>query len=662
MIRVVLICLALACAMIRHAQAQVLTIPVRGGEHAQYTRLVLPLSDGVDWRLLQDGRRAVLTLAGTDIRFDVTQTFARIPRTRLRDLRASPEGLELTLGCECDLRAAEDLAGMLVIDIVGPEQAQTQGQAMRPLPRPARASAPPAPDAIARRAGTAVATALRNPPPAGALPTLAAAPVLGIPSQPQLPASGPEGAPAAIAPEAVLAQLGGAVAVAVGQNLLLPSAGQPETRPSDDTPPPGALSPLAAQQVAVTDSIARARGLPMVVAADPARAQCPPPTALAIDTWQRGTDSAAQALVPTALYDLRDQLDHAAATAAARGMVYWGFGTEARLILSMLPAMGPEEQLLADIATVVELGPARAPRLRDLAPCGPFGALFAAFATLPDRLAPDFPVDQALTGIAQLPAHLRLHLGPALLRHLELHGDDRHAQVLRDMLARVARPDTRGMNGAGGTDPSKVAAVDTRTPLAPEELLVLLDQYATSRAPLPDALRLQAESQAVALRRTAPGDRIAAHWARALARDGKIDAAFDVIAEPDLIADRSLRAQVRSDLFLALTDTAPDIEFLQQVFRQDPWSDPPRPDTARALSQRLRALGFADQAAGLLNDTDPFAPPLAPANMTAPDSPAAPTASSTAPTAPPGLLGAGRAALRDSAALRARMAELLPPD
>jgi hypothetical protein len=164
-----------------------------------------------------------------------------------------------------------------------------------------------------------------------------------------------------------------------------------------------------------------------------------------------------------------------------------------------------------------------------------------------------------------------------------------------------------------------------------------------------------------------------------------------------------------------------DAYFLTQVFRADPWQDPVAPEVMSLLAARLHDLGFQAEGDALLlprstpeNDgrngaaRTPIA--VVPSTLRQPDraesdastaSPPAVTeptplgadarqgaatdgASTAAPTAAPsdagtpgapirqpiapdtlpaetGLLFAGRKALEDSAAMRARITQLLPP-
>lgn len=97
------------------SMASAATLPVQGGEHADFTRLVVPLPDGANWDLQVMGRQAILRIDGAD--FETSRTFDKIPRDRLVSLTKAGDGaLALNLACECTIRRSI-VDGHIVIDI-----------------------------------------------------------------------------------------------------------------------------------------------------------------------------------------------------------------------------------------------------------------------------------------------------------------------------------------------------------------------------------------------------------------------------------------------------------------------------------------------------------------------------------------------------------------
>lgn len=96
------------------SMASATTLPVQGGEHADFTRLVVPLPDGADWDLQVMGQQAILRIDGAD--FDTSRTFDKIPRDRLESTAVTEGSLTLGLACDCVLRRSI-VDRHLVIDI-----------------------------------------------------------------------------------------------------------------------------------------------------------------------------------------------------------------------------------------------------------------------------------------------------------------------------------------------------------------------------------------------------------------------------------------------------------------------------------------------------------------------------------------------------------------
>lgn len=676
------------------ALAQVTTVSVRGGEHADYTRLALALPQDVLWQVTQSGRRVDLAVTGGAVQFDLAQTFARIPRTRLLSAENTATGLALTLACDCDIRASEDLPQMLVLDIVSPRtSARAAGPDVpRPKPRPVRTDT-----GTAARAGQELARALRNPMPQVGSPALAAAPLLA-PPEPALP-NPPDSdqiASAVAAQEQTLAALGAALSGAVGQGLLQPATPKVSTPP---IVPLDSVQTTLPQQLAVSDSVTRARTPLRPTAAEIADPVCPNPDDLAIHTWGPAQPDAPRWPDLTPLYSATDQINPQAIHDVARRYLFLGFGAEAGRVLSLLPQPTPADALLISLSQLTDLTPGVRVMLPDYVQhCGDIGAFWAAIATLPDPLPAGFPIPQALRGVALLPAHLRLHFGPALLRHLLATGDTAHAQTLRDILQRVTPQDaTPPMDAALAamalpqTTQAFLPSGGTPQLAGPEDVLFLLRQI-TAAEQVPDpSLRAQAEAQIFTLRGSGMAAAIGAELALGLARGAEFAAAFDLLDQTDLGLSAQDRAHVRGQVLVILSTQADDASFLTHLFRADPWADPVAPNVARGLASRLRDLGFGAQADGLLalrqtgapddrtgglvrTTQDQGSPELLPEPPTdaAPPQPAqtgaiaagpdlAENPASVIPARDIGLLSASRKVLDDSAALRARLAQLAPP-
>ena len=94
-------------------------IPVRSGEHEDFTRLVVDLPERTKWEFGRNSAGYELRVPGKGIVFDLAGVFARIPRTRLADLETGKAEGSLALGvtCDCHAMVSESRSGSIIIDI-----------------------------------------------------------------------------------------------------------------------------------------------------------------------------------------------------------------------------------------------------------------------------------------------------------------------------------------------------------------------------------------------------------------------------------------------------------------------------------------------------------------------------------------------------------------
>ena len=141
--------------------------PIRGGEHAGFSRIVMTIEPTTEWSLESgDGHGRRSAFPGRTLAFDTAEVFARMPhdahprRQRGRARPAAPRCAS-TLGCDCRVSTAFVGAQYLALDVAdrgappragrAPETAEERARRARPRssPRPrrcssARSSAPPA--------------------------------------------------------------------------------------------------------------------------------------------------------------------------------------------------------------------------------------------------------------------------------------------------------------------------------------------------------------------------------------------------------------------------------------------------------------------------------------------------------------------------------------
>ena len=615
------------CVLGFGAAAQTTTVPVRAGEHSVFTRLTVQIPEANDWRLSQDGHLGILAISGPALEFDLSQTFARIPRTRLASLREIASGLELKLACDCLIRASEDLPRYLVIDILEIETpaAMATPNSPRPQTRPdqieqSEPARPVEPRAHAQLAGQSLAALLTGRASATQeRPSLLLTQVVGASSPDIVPAPQPAEPAAEMLPAlgGMTTELGRALSEAVGQGLLTPNQStrpdpQQDTTTTQTRPAPGNPTQNAdiSGHFTVTDSVSAARGAAARALQTNTLATCPPDHVMDPSNWAAPPTDTPAPYVPGQLFSETDMLDFDATRALAKHYLYLGFGTEARLILSLIGQHAPEDQFLQVLSYLIDLDP-----LPDtltpsgLETCGGMGVLWQALVILPQDLPAGYPVTYLTQSVQALPPHLRLHLGPYVIRHLAAQGHLLPAHSIRDSLDRITQTQS---------DPLRIAQAALDLPRASEEdaqrleqnliseptfesLTFLLQRQEDLNQPVSEDLAQEAQGALRALRGSEEGHRLATLLARGVSRSGRHAEAFTLARENDAALPEPQADALMADLLLDLVREADDRSFVTLVFEHSPWERSVPENVKAELASRLSTLGFDVQADMLIS-------------------------------------------------------------
>lgn len=594
------------------ASAQTTTIPVRAGEHAQFTRLVIQVPEANSWRVTIDNRTAQLIVDGPPLQFDLSQTFARIPRTRLSNAVATPGNLELQLACDCEIRAYEDIPQFLVIDILGSGQlvAQKADSSIRPPERPVRViQSGGAQKTDTARAGSDLARAMRGhiqdkPLPASlTLQKFADARVMPDPQR------APERPHDSIAPDPsyldVTQELGRILAGSVALGVLEPasvldagagsrlSENQPSHQPHQGL---GDHLRLPSQDAA----------LHLKTAQDRKPESCHHLARLDLVDWTPGTEIERKPRNLGALYGEFDKLDPEKGLDLIRHFLSLGFGAEVRLVAALLELPPPLLDLITGIALVLDEDPLPdSIDLRELQACSPAGSLWAFLGTPPHRLNSDFPFDALVQSVDALPPHLRLHLGPEILQRLAALGQIGPAMIIEAALDRVAAQNSTHFQLAKvvlalqetPTDRADALEKTLSPDLSDDALIFLMSRRDEQGDVVETHLTELAESRRIALRGDPRGSELTRLLARALARNGAYAEAFALAQAWDTGMAEHEILDLRQGLLDRLTEAAEDAEFVAQVFAQRPWSiDGLSRTSANSIAERLADLGFDEQA------------------------------------------------------------------
>lgn len=589
--------LLVLCAS-QSGQAQTV-VPVRGGEHGAFTRLVMQLPEGTPWRVDQDARTVLLQVEAPQISFDLAETFARIPRLRIASVqRVDGPGVSISLACDCPVRVFEDLPGQVVIDVLNPpDSIQTVTEAPNTAPDPAA------------NAGRGLAEALRdNTDSAARRPAETGAMALDRLRQ-SLDTDPP---PDDTLREDLRADLSAAFSGAVESGLLAPAPPTQPDLPADEPSQTVSTAPVA--------SVAALRDHIRIGPEDEAlpSSSCLPEEGFALPDWGDDTDFVTRmAAHRGALLSEFDRPNPEAIAAKVRGYLYFGFGAEARALMRAFPEVLSNADLLRALSHIVDgETPPYPGRLARQQGCPTIGALWAVLAQPSGVEVPGLDAEALRRGFASLPAHLRQYLGPVLVDRLLALDDTETARIIRDSMARatgtgagvkpgLAETDASILlhEAPGADDPEITAALEPGA--SPRALALLLSQQLSQgRAPAQDLVDL-AEIVAAETRGTEMGDQIQALRAEALAAHGRFSEAFEV-ARTLGRTDAPAGAQLRRELLAQLVRADADEVFVANAFAERPWEEAALPPaTALSLAERLVDLGFPSHARRMLDRVDP---------------------------------------------------------
>ncbi len=613
-----------AVALLFPASAPAQTVSVKAGEHTTFTRLVLDLPKAAEWQLGRTIDGYELRVEGDAPRFDLTEVFRVIPRTRLASIWADPDSGNLRIGiaCACHAVPFEFRADIIVIDLRDgpPDMGSTFETGLDGSALPSLVMQP-APQLRPRPAPN------RPPPtllPPNRLATVRPLPKPAVPGNP-FSATPPdaEGA-AALAAELTdlavdtpartiaFAATPATPAVDAMRSNLLEQFGRAATAgvieidapsfPAGNAMAPSIITRPGPYAHLVIDGmpglVARPANTAPLTLTDQG-SPCLPDSAFDLSTWADNRPFDVQmAGARGQLLGEFDRPDPEKVAGLIRLNLYFGFGAEARNVLAVFPLDDPNAPLWRSMADIVDdrTPPTDGP-LADQVPCIGRAALWASLAR-PALSPPDAPDRGSVTGgFSALPVHLRRHLGPALAEKFLAIGDLPTAQAIRDAIWRApgdAGHGARLIDAHLALERGDVAAA-TETlaevsrqngPVAVLALIELVD----ARLTMQEAVDPGTITALAALAREHRGGPLAPGLIRAemLARGsaGDFDTAFRIVNSGAAVAD---------DLWQLLARVGPDSALLTHAVLP---ADAPLPQTDAATSlkigDRLLALGFAD--------------------------------------------------------------------
>ncbi|MCA8878627.1 MAG: hypothetical protein KDA73_01455 [Rhodobacteraceae bacterium] len=590
------------------APATAREVVIKSGEHADFSRLVLYFDAPTEWRLgrIADGYR--LEPMEPNTRFDTSQVFDFLPRTRLLEVRKVPEGLDLEVTCECHANAFEYRPGIVVIDIKD-GAARPGGQFETVLDTPEDRPAP--------IAGPTRHVSVRMP--TGGAGTFLQLPITfpdAVPAghtPPPAPPPTPEPVPDTGA--ALRAELGEGIGRAVAYGLATPR--DPDAHATGERSGNSAAVP----GIDVRSGVEIATGT--APAEDAARSACLDGAIFDVTAWGAASPTPLAALEAARANFLKDFVEptDAAVLDLARTYVYLGFGAEAVQLLAAYPIGDPAGAVTAALARVVDNPEQPGPQvLRTQTGCDTPAALWALLAMPTADLGTAIIDSKAiLRSLSAMPLHLRRQLAPAVSERLRRAGHGDEAQAARETLFRATNEpgaeleveEARAEGDAAA--PEVVAAVEDAArgnePVALAAQTELLTRLARNRTPVVEEKRHEVEAQIHESKGSPESADLVDAYVAALASSAAYDDALALLARLrdsghagtyDLSGDTNRVMQ-------AVTADPSEGTFLVEAraFAAGPLRDLLSPEQAGEISERLTALGFLTEAEGYDDSADP---------------------------------------------------------
>ena len=590
-------------------------ISVRSGAHATFARLVLDVPKEKKWSLEETAAGITITIAGHTDGFDTSRVFDRIGQTRVRAVDSDATSLNIMYGCECQAEVFRSGA-MLVVDVsalaVGStDENQNNGLSLLQFVGSTQLRF------TSDKAGNEVRIS--------ALSSSSGAPVA-------------EEAPRVLLSEApsttevsnlqkAQEQLASRISFAASTGVLQPSdlsiaVPLRQQRPQIDTSIfDSSIQTLEEQQAGPPSSNLRVTTSSDVPNTNPLDTsttqgvQCIDPLAVRVQDWGTTTGfTTSISSLRSALFSEFDKIDKDVAVELARLYLHFGFGAEAKQVLSISADLEPANRVLVDIADVMEFGSAQANNyLGNFTDCNSDVALWAILSAT--NLEPSSSVNSsaALLALSSLPLHLRNFLAPALSRKLLAYGDDvAAAAALRGLertveslpsAAELAKADlelTRGdVEAAQGRLEAIVASNDQQSA---EALIRYVNTQLDAEIEIAPDIATLVEAYVVEMRDDPLGEELQRTHVLALAKSDQFDSAFDVLRLMRPSGSISDTETLHSTLLFLLARNANDITFLKHAFPAI--VEPGNTLSARttdAFAQRLADLGFFSEAKQFLS-------------------------------------------------------------
>lgn len=595
-------------------------IKVISGEHKDFTRLVFEISPRTKWAMVPNKDGFVLELTGTKSAFDTSKTFLRISRNRIVDIEDLGNGrAQVYLDCDCGQSSFRTVEGMLVIDVSG---APGTGRYSPDTNNPDDSKSPDTSSPDSSNPGTKsidapqLVTPKSRPKPEAAPQLFAEAPKLprapvALPGALTTTRAEPDQNPV---PKASIDGLETQFLQSIGRAatqgyLTLRPGGYERTQieKSDHDARPTATDVSVAMEDVDVMALQAPGMIDRTALDQPAQKpikrgakSCVPVKWLHPDGWQNDSSFSYQiGEKRRALVDKKDARLDAALKDLAHTYISFGFGLEARQVLLSDEMTSREESVLLEMADLVDDMDRPANMLAQQMGCSDVSNLWAFLAAPSEELL--ISEHRAMVQAFMLfPQGLQDRLRGRFLQSLVETGDEESASILlarepedpNDFDTEMVRAELASPTEDLASDP---VHQDTLLGLAhrtPEQIIALIRRtLGEGELPDPDVLGL-AETMLYENRGATVGRSLQEVVFQARIASHEFETAHAILSGP--LHDMKPSHPLRTMYMDAITEHADDERFLVDSFDLNPYAF--RSVTRRAVSKRLKKLGFADMS------------------------------------------------------------------
>lgn len=577
----------LACLVPMSISAQ--TVTVRSGEHGDFTRLALNLPPNSEW-VLEPGTgegKVRLSLDLEGLTFDTSRIFERIGRERVAgvDPLENGKGLNIALACACNAEAFVLNNTMLVIDIRPDGAGATPGRVIV-RPRENVVGAEP----LNRRASALIRdlSEVRIGPLGGLGPVSdrnQLMPFLPHNTATQAPLGTSE-TTAKTAPRArdgLGREIAADLAVAATAGLLKPAltphhnavprnkpASNPPTKELDKSQSSDIARQLAAGLVSVDrDSI---QGGHISIGVD----RCMKGEEIALASWVKNDTDPSRVLAERrgGVFGEFDRVDDAELEEYAKALLYFGFGAEARAILSL----GQKKRRpWISLSYLVDGEDDPSGLFIQSSGCDSAASLWSILSMTKTVTDAEVDIKSVIREFEKLPKHLRSNLGPLIAENLVSAG---YKEGAGDLLRRMQRMEGHETNSIalgkayldmknGNLKAASQRLLDLSIqggPESAEAVAAAIDVAEATDTRVSRRIVELSEAYATELRNSDDGEKLWEAYIRSLLLNGGYEAAFSEIQAPHGLSYEVTEAMNRYAIN-TLVDNADDLTFMEIATR-----------------------------------------------------------------------------------------------